>query len=163
RERKAHLMSLSRAPTVVDAIVRLSDVLLKEPIGSAPHVDASRRLVPYLTNLVDAFGYANVYLFGLDRTLLFPLKTDLDVRSKLLTGPLKGSELAELFDRVRMVMQVELSDYEVYPGRSEPAGFIATPAFQEGRIVGYMAVELGNQQVFRVFNDYDGLGETGEA
>ena len=54
---------------------------------------------------------------------------DLDLGSNLLTGPLKDSELAEVFDRVRTLLQIEVSDYQMYPGRSEPAAFIASPIF----------------------------------
>ncbi len=51
----------------------------------------------------------------------------------------------------------------MYPGRSDPSAFIASPIFNtQGRIIGFVALELGNQQVFRVFKDFSGLGETGE-
>jgi methyl-accepting chemotaxis protein WspA len=80
-----------------------------------------------------------------------------------LNGPLKESELAEVFDRVRTLLQIEVSDYQMYPGRTEPAAFIASPVYNvEGLIIGYVALELGNQHVFRVFKDYNGLGSTGE-
>ncbi len=60
-------------------------------------------------------------------------------------------------------MQVDLSDYQTYPGRTEPAAFIAGPVNdRQGRIGGYLALELGNRQVFQTFADYNGLGETGE-
>ena len=69
-----------------------------------------------------------------------------------------------MFDRVRTLLQTEVSDYQMYPGRSEPAAFIASPIFNtQGRVVGFVALELNNEQVFRVFKDYSGLGETGEA
>jgi methyl-accepting chemotaxis protein WspA len=51
----------------------------------------------------------------------------------------------------------------MYPGRTEPAAFIASPIFNvQGRIIGFVALELGNQHVFRIFKDYSGLGSTGE-
>ena len=72
---------------------------------------------------------------------------DLDPGPNLLTGPLRDSGLAEVFDRVRTLLQVDMSDYQVYPGRSEPAAFIAGPVYDpEGRIGGYLAMELGNQR-----------------
>ena len=81
----------------------------------------------------------------------------------LLNGPLRDSELAEVFDRVRTLLQTEVSDYQMYPGRSEPAAFIAGPLFNDqGLIIGFVALELDNQHVFRVFKDYSGLGSTGE-
>jgi methyl-accepting chemotaxis protein WspA len=163
RERKANMLSLGQAPTIIDGISRIEEVLQKTPIGSPEYVQASSRLSLFLANTVEVSGYAGAYLFGPDGTVLLGLKSNLDIGSSLLTGPLKDSELAELFDRVRTLLQVEVSDYQVYPGRTEPAAFIAGPVYKERRIIGYLALELGNEQVFRVFHDYDGLGETGEA
>ena len=116
-----------------------------------------------VANFADSFGYANAYLFDTDGTLLFQLKPKLNIGSNLLSGPLKDSELAEVFDRVRTLVQIEVSDYQLYDRRTEPAAFIASPVFNDQNlIVAFVAMELGNHQVFRVFNDYSGLGETGE-
>ena len=102
-------------------------------------------------------------LFDPDGNVLNQLTADLDIGSNLMTGRLRGSELAEVFDRVRTLIQVDLSDYQVYPGRSEPAAFIAGPVYDvDGRICGYLALELGNEVIFQTFTDYNGLGETGE-
>ena len=132
---------------------------IRQPISSL--LDCSFTV---LSNYVESFGYANGYLFDMDGTLLFEHKTGLEIGSNLLTGPLKGSELAEVFDRVRTLLQSEVSDYQIYPGRSQPAAFIAGPVFtQRGGSSGLSRLELNNEHVFRVFNDYSGLGATGEA
>jgi methyl-accepting chemotaxis protein WspA len=163
RERRGDLNVASRYPALVDAIPKLKQVLQKESIDSPAYLKLARSLRPVLSNFVDSFGYANAYLFDTDGTLLFRLKADLDLGSNLLNGPLKDSELAEVIDRVRTLLQIEVSDYQMYPNRKEPAAFIAGPMFNtEGRIISFVALELGNQQVFRVFKDYSGLGETGE-
>ncbi len=95
--------------------------------------------------------------------MLLRLSSEIDTGPNLLTGPLRDSELAEVFDRVRTLLQVDVSDYQVYPGRSAPSAFIAGPVYNpEGRIAGYLALELGNREVFQTFTDYNGLGETGE-
>ena len=83
--------------------------------------------------------------------------------SNLLTGPLKERELAEVFDRVRTLLQIEVSDYQVYPGLSRAGGVHRPSGVQrQGAVIGFVALELGNQEVFRLFSDYNGLGETGE-
>ena len=112
----------------------------KEPLNSPIHFELTTELRPFLSNFADSFGYSNACLFATDGTLLFQLKTDLEIGSNLLDGPLKQSELAEVFDRVRTLLQTEVSDYQVYPGRTEPAAFIAGPIFNiEGRIIGFIA------------------------
>ena len=69
-----------------------------------------------MANFADSFGYSNAFLFDTDGLLLFQLKPDLEVGSNLVSGPLKDSELAEVFDRVRTLLQTEVSDYQIYPG-----------------------------------------------
>jgi methyl-accepting chemotaxis protein WspA len=164
RERRGDLNVASRYPAIVEAIPKLRQVRQKESIDSPPYLELARSVRPFMANFVDSFGYSNAYLFDTDGTLLFQLKADLDIGSNLLSGKLKDSELAEVFDRVRTLLQIEVSDYQMYDGRSEPAAFIASPIFNpQGLIIGFVALELGNQDVFRVFKDYSGLGETGEA
>jgi methyl-accepting chemotaxis protein WspA len=164
RERRADLSMVGRSLTLAGAMARLSEARRKEPMDSPGYLELTRAVQPTLANYVESFGYANGYLFDTDGTLLFQLKDDLNVGPNLLSGPLKGSELAEVFDRVRMLVQTEVSDYQLYAGRSEPAAFIASPVFDaRGRIIGFVALELANTQVFRVFHDYSGLGETGES
>jgi methyl-accepting chemotaxis protein WspA len=164
RERRADLSMVGRSLTLAAAMQRLSEVRRQEPVDSPLYLEQARSAGPILANYVESFGYSNGYLFDTEGTLLFQLKANLDVGSNLLRGPLKVSKLAEVYDRVRALAQTEVSDYQMYPGRSEPAAFIAGPVFNaQGRIIGFAALELGNRQVFRVFHDYSGLGETGES
>ena len=164
RERRGDLTMASRSPYVVEATEQLSLVRRKESLDSPGYLERVRKVRPALANFTESFGYDNYYIFATDGTVLFQLKPDVDPGSNLLTGPLKGSELAEVFDRVRTLLQIEISDFQQYPGHREPAAFIATPVFNpSGLVVGFVAMQLKNQHVFRVFNDYNGLGDTGEA
>jgi methyl-accepting chemotaxis protein WspA len=164
RERRADLRVASRFPAIVEAVPKLKDIRQKESLDSSRYLEFARSIRPFMANFVDSFGYSNGYLFDSDGTLLFQLKDELDIGPNLLKGPLAKSELAKVFDRVRTLMQIEVSDYQMYPGRKEPAAFISCPIFnQQGLVIGFVALELGNQHVFRVFNDYSGLGATGEA
>ncbi len=164
RERRADLNMVSRFTHIADSAPRLTEARRKDAAESPAYVELIRKFRPYVANFADSFGYTNAFLFDTEGLLLFQLKPNLELGSNLLSGPLKGSELAEVFDRVRTLLQTEVSDYQMYPGRNEPAAFIASPVFNnEGRIVGFMALELNNEQVFRIVKDYSGLGETGEA
>ena len=164
RERRADLNMVSRFTHIADSVPQLAEARRKESANTSVYGELTRKIRPYMANFADSFGYSNGFLFDTDGTVLFQLQNDLEVGSNLLTGPLKGSELAEVFDRVRTLLQTEVSDYQIYPGRSEPAVFIASPVYSnEGRVGGFMAVELNNENVFRVLKDYSGLGETGEA
>ena len=93
--------------------------------------------------------------------LLFRVKSDLNVGENLLTGPLKGSELAEVFERSKMLLQSEVSDYQVYPGLTEPAVFIAHPVFTGGAVIGVVVLQLGNQADLPGLQRLRGAGRDG--
>ena len=161
REREGDMTVLSQIDATRDAIEELT----KDLDGRAT-VDAAavaRRTLPGVQIFCDAYGYENVYLFDPQGRLLYRIKTDLDFGDGLLTGPLKNSELAEVFLRAKMLFQAEASDFQIYPGLSDPALFIAQPVFNDGKLIGVVALQVGNREIYRVFQDYNGLGETGEA
>src|SRR5436305_1408493 len=62
----------------------------------------------------------------------------------------------------RSVRNQLVSIFQIYSGLTEPAVFIAHPILKEGVVIGVVVVQIGNKALYRVFNDYDGLGETGE-
>ena len=164
RERRADLNMVSRYTISPIRFLKLAEARRKEPVDSPAYIELTRKFRPYIANFADSFGYSNAFLFDTDGLLLFQLKPNLELGSNLLTGPLKESELAEVFDRVRTLLQTEVSDYEMYPGEASRQHSLRVPCFStKGRVVGFMALELSNEQVFRVLKDYSGLGETGEA
>ena len=131
RERRADLNMVSRFTTLADSIPQLAEARRKESLDSPVYVELTRKIRPYMANFAESFGYSNAFLFDTDGSVLFQLKPNLELGSNLLTGPLKESELAEVFDRVRTLLQTEVSDYQMYAGRSEPAAFIASPVFSD--------------------------------
>jgi methyl-accepting chemotaxis protein WspA len=164
RERRADLNVAGRSPSLVDAMQRLTVVRRKEPLDSPAYLEVAKTVRPIMSHFAETFGYDNYYMFDTEGTVLFRLKPTQEMGSNLLSGPLEKSELAEVFDRVRTLLQVEISDYQIYSGQTEPAAFIAGPVFNpQGRVIGFVALQLSNSQVFRAFKDYTGLGETGEA
>ena len=163
RERRSDMVILGRSPSVTEAAQRLTELRRTEAPDSPALVEAARRARQMIESFTETYGYKNALLFDTEGNTLLRFLPDIDPGPNLLTGDLRDSELAEVFDRVRTLLQVDVSDYQVYPGRAEPAAFIAGPVYDtRGRIVGYLALELGNHEVFQTFTDYNGLGDTGE-
>ena len=162
RERRGNIAVLSQSPRTILTTEELARNQAKGGLTEAARLQKEREFLPTALNFLEAYGYTNIYLFAADSRLLYRVKSDLNVGDKLLSGPLKGTELAEVFERSKMLLQSEVSDYQVYPGLTEPAVFIAHPVLKEGAVIGVLVLQIGNSEIFRVFGDYDGLGETGE-
>ncbi|MDR3636895.1 MAG: methyl-accepting chemotaxis protein [Isosphaeraceae bacterium] len=162
RERRGDAAILGSAPGIIEAAVQLDGLLKKTPAGAPEYLRASE---PYRANLLrysDIYGYRNIHLLSMDGVFLVSIKPEFEMGSNLLSGPLKDTEMANVFLRSRALLQSALSDYQIYAGRNEPAAYLAGPVFSNGVAVGLVLLEFGNDQVFSVFNDTSGLGDTGE-
>jgi len=162
RERRADVAVLGQAPPVVASVARLGELVKEGKQDTPEFAHEADTFRPGLGTFAHAYGYPNIYVFNLDGAPLISFRPGFDVGTNILTGPMKGSEFADVFTRARTLLQAVMSDYQLYPGRTDPAAFVAGPILREGIPVGIAIVELGNDHVFRVFEDFSGLGETGE-
>ena len=152
---------VGRVPKVQEAAVYLYESKKKgQPKDFKEKVQEFRA---YIADFAETLGYTNVFLFSPNGEPLLKLKEGLDFGNQIQSGPLRDMELAAAVDRAKTLLQTELSDYQIYPGMKKPAAFIATPVLnREGAVLAVIALELNNDEVFEVFSDYTGLGDTGE-
>ena len=161
-ERKADARVLLNAPGFIDASVRLGGLLKAGKAATDEYRAESEAIRPRLAAFADANSYANFYLFDPDGALLIAYRPGLEFGPGLETGPLRATELAGAFRRARALVQPVLSDMQIYPGRDAASTFVVGPVLGEGAIVGVVAMELEGSAIFRSFNTYFGLGETGD-
>ncbi|WP_406699528.1 methyl-accepting chemotaxis protein [Singulisphaera sp. Ch08] len=162
RERRGDVAVLGQAPAVVTAVTRLSELVKTGKRDTDEYRRDAEVMRTGLGVFAHSYGYPNIYIFDIEGVPLASYQRGFDTGENLLTGPMKGTEFADAFVRARTLLQAVMSDYQLYPGRSQPSAFVAGPVMQNGISVGVAIVELGNAQVFRVFEDYSGLGSTGE-
>ena len=158
-ERIRSISSQSRSPTLAVPTARLTGEQAKDPREFQAGREALRKI---LIDYAERYGHKNVMVFAPNGELLAGVQEDLEIGKNLQTGPLRDSELAHVVDRAKTLLQADMSDYQLYAGRKEPAAFAASPIFQAGVMVGVIVLELDNEEVLRVLSNYAGLGETGE-
>ena len=161
-ERRSDALFLSRAPGFIEAVVRLDNLAKLRQKNTEEYernVNVYRRR---LGDYVETGSFENLTLFNSDGVELITYKQRLDVGPSLLTGALADSELASGFLRCRALLQPILTNVQVYPGREVGMSFIVGPMFRDGSLVGILALELSNDEIFKSFNTYFGLGETGD-
>lgn len=163
RERRADAAFAGHMPAVVASTKDLTDLLAKGPADSPEYRRRSEEIRTLMAVFAETYGYSNAFLLGLDGRLLMRLKPDVDLGANLLEGPLRQSELADLFERARMLLQAVHADYQLYPGVAEPQAFVGHPVIDaDGVCLGVVVLEIGNRELYRILNDYTGLGTSGE-
>jgi methyl-accepting chemotaxis protein WspA len=162
-ERRADARFLINAPAFVDATEALGRLVK----AGKRETDEYRTQVDYFQPRLNAFteakSYANFYVFSVDGEPLISYKSGLEFGPSLEAGPQKGTELTGAFRRSRALVQPIVADMQIYPGQAKPASFVVGPILKDGIMVGIVALELDDATIFKSFNTYFGLGETGDA
>jgi methyl-accepting chemotaxis protein WspA len=159
--------ALARGPTVIRAATELAAASAAEP--DAPPAKQGEKLSwaalefePFLGYVAKSFDYSQLLVIDPQGRILFSLEETFPVGATLLSGGLASSELTLAFDRSRTLLQSELSGFQTYGGSQQPLAFVTSPIFDEGRVIGVLAMGLGPQRIWQVLSDLSGLGETGE-
>jgi methyl-accepting chemotaxis protein WspA len=162
RERRHNALLIGQIPKVTEALTGLGEVLQKGSLNSPAYLERVQTYRPVLTTISETLGFVNLYLFDMQGKMLLRLSPELSLGDNLLTGPLKESQLAQVFHRAGKLLQAVATDYDVYTGLKEPAIFVASPVLRSGLLLGIVVVQLSNKEFYQVFSNYNGLGSTGE-
>ncbi len=126
------------------------------------HSELDRRIGPFLADQVQMKGYGDCLLIDLQGEVHFVLKQKSLLGTNLPDGPLRNSPLARIFSEALTLLEIGISDFEVFSPAGRPAAFVAAPLLHEGVATGVLALEFDNQDIYATVNDLTGLGETGE-
>jgi class 3 adenylate cyclase len=162
RERESNVTTLSRTPDIIRALKEFDAAFKQGGFLSARYVMADSDLRPFLTYYQESAGYDDLYLFSPDGYAIFSVTQGEDLGSNFNSGIYCHTGLAEVFDRANTMLETGVSDFDYYPVTNEPAAFVAAPVLDEGRIIGVVALQMNNDTIYKIVNDYTGLGQTGE-
>ncbi|MDP6356420.1 MAG: ATP-binding protein [Planctomycetota bacterium] len=160
-ERQREVTTLSRTPSVIDAVEHLN-LAFQGGLDSPEYQRADKQLRPFLTNYRDTVGCEDLFLISARGDALFSVNQGEDLGTNIKNGPYKESELAKVFDRAYRLLETGISDFAYYPATNEPAAFIAAPILQKGIVSAVVVLQLNNDEVYELVRDYTGLGESGE-
>jgi class 3 adenylate cyclase len=162
RERERNATTLSRTPDIIRAMKEFDAAFKQGGLLSTRYATADSHLRPFLTYYQESFDYDDLYLFSSDGYAVFSVTQGEDLGSNFNTGIYRHTGLAEAFDRANTMLETGVSDFDYYPVTNEPAAFIAAPVLDEGRIIGVVALQMNNEAIYEIVNDYTGLYQTGE-
>jgi class 3 adenylate cyclase len=145
--------------------------LLSNPKDGSEYSQVHNRYHPIFRNIIQKFGYYDMFLIDLQGTIVYTVFKETDFTSNLQQGPYKDSNLAKLNAIVQNAKERDYSkivDFEAYsPSYGAPAAFIAAPIFNKSELIGVLAFQMPVDEINNVMTGnrkwkQDGLGESGE-
>lgn len=147
------------------------------PLGSKDNMDKAADLSryssvhaefhPIIRSYLRKFGYYDIFLVhpGTGR-IIYSVFKELDYATSLLNGPYAQTNFAEAFRKARdatIVDAVVVSDFKQYfPSYEAPAGFVASPIFNNGNNIGVLIFQFPIDNLNTIMKQRAGMGETGE-
>ncbi len=124
--------------------------------------EASARHRDRYFDLLTQGGYYDLFLIDLDGNIVFTIKHERDFGTNLNDPRYRNNGLAKVYRAAIERMEVTNSAFAFYPPSQEPAGFVATPLFDHGLLVGALAIQFDTKALYEEVNDLIGLGDSGE-
>ncbi len=164
RDRLRDSALLAARPTLTEALAAFSEAS-RTGLGSAPYREAAARFGVFLAYYVSLSQYEDLMLVNVRGDVVFSVRGGEEVGTNLLTGIYSRHPLGRVFARASTLVSTEISAYAYHPATNLPALFIATPVYDQSdqAPVGALILQVNNDGIDRVINDYAGLGRTGEA
>ena len=122
--------------------------------------ESPARIRPFLEDFARASSYVDIFLITTAGDEVFALRRG--DGTNYLTGEDRDMELTRTINRARILMETELSDLRRDVRSGEPAQFLGASLLRQGAVAGVVVLQVGNQELTRIVNDYHGLGKTGE-
>ncbi|QTA92615.1 methyl-accepting chemotaxis protein [Desulfonema magnum] len=133
--------------------------------SESPFHKAYREAEPTFKQFAENYGLHDIHLIDNDGNILLTAARRADIFTNLTSGPYSNSNLAKLFQKVKRApaAYVELGLFEFYQPANNVEVFIASPILAGGTHVGILAFQLPYEEMNKILQERQGLGETGES
>lgn len=114
---------------------------------------------------VDMHAYHDIYLLcAAHGHVMYSFAKKRDLGTNLSTGRYKESSLAQLWQTAVVTQNIALRDFAPYPPQNgEPVMFLGAPIqAPTGEMIGVIALQISVDEINRIMQQRDGLGNTGE-
>ncbi len=120
-----------------------------------------------LRDYLKKFGYYDIFLVdSKNGNIVYSVFKEVDFATSLTNGPYTQTNLAEAFREANnstVPETVIFKDFKAYyPSYNAPAGFVASPIFEEGKKIGVLIFQFPLDTINAIMSERSGMGETGE-
>jgi class 3 adenylate cyclase len=131
---------------------------------------ASAKFNEFFREVVKRFEFEDALLLDTRGNVVYSAYKGVDLGTNILTGPYKGGNLSEAYDKAlesHAVDYVAVTDFSDYQPADEPTAWMVSPVGPEGRVEGVMALQFPISKINRLMTmdkrwEESGMGKTGE-
>ena len=161
-EKERNASTLSYMTDVVDAFDKFNEAFKAAGAYSPAYIAADDEYRPFFNYYQKTFDYDNLYLANSDGDVIFAVKGRRKDRSLYEMALYQDSQMANVFVKAMKSSKLEISDFEYSTESKDGVLFIASPVFKGSAVIGVLILQMRNEGISRLVQDFTSLGETGE-
>ena len=161
-ERIRDIQTMSQMPLFVDAIEELGEALNNEGPESLTYQHWEQRHREFLQHYQEGEGYQDVILISSDGRIVFASSRRELVNVNVETFEDHLRQIRSVYVQAKTLLGIELSDFQYDKSTNQPVAFLGAPLFKDGALLGVLVFQIGHNRLYKLAQDYTGLGETGE-
>ncbi len=133
----------------------------KKMLSYPPYKAAFDEFFPFVKNYMEKYDYSDVFFFSPNSgRIVLSVALESDFGTELNS---EHTHLAKTWQQVKKDKKLHVADFAPYaPNNNEPAMFIISPSFKNGRYIGSIGLQVSIDSINKIMNERTGLGKTGE-
>jgi methyl-accepting chemotaxis protein len=153
---------IARNPNPLGAKFRLDDAG-----DGSPYSAAHAKRHPFYREMLERYGVYDIFLIDAESaTIVYTVFKEIDFTASLRRGPLADTNFSKAVNDALTTGKpgsVAYGQYDRYlPSYMDPAGFIVSPVFDDGKVIGAIAFQIPLDKTTEIIGERTGMGETGE-
>ncbi|KPA12963.1 methyl-accepting chemotaxis protein, partial [Candidatus Magnetomorum sp. HK-1] len=148
------------------AVYKFHQAFLKDgkKIGGANWIQVEKEFSAVFQDIKQDFNFYDIYLINPSGDIVYSVEKKSDLGKNLITGPLKNSGLAQVFQKVK-TSEIAISNFQPYePSGNKYNAFIAGPIYDNNKnFLGVVGVQTPVKNINEITQDRSGMGKTGES
>lgn len=161
-EKERNATRLSQMTDVVDAFERFNKAFKGGGAYTPEYVAVDNEYRSFFAYYQKSFDYSNLYLVNYDGDVIFTVRGRRKDMSLYEMAIYQKSEIANVFVKAVKSSRIEISDFEIDPEEGGGVLYIGAPIMEGSGVIGVLILQMTNESVRRLVQEYTSLGETGE-
>lgn len=165
-EQRSKLQEFTNNKTIIDLAESLLAHYQHGSIGDYKNTpeaykEFEKKLDQFLSQQNSTYQFKDIMLIDPSGKVYYTFKNNM-INVDLASARSKSSNLAQSFERTRMTLTTDVSEFSVDPELDAPALYMLRPLFKNGMFIAVVAIQVDEATFYKIIQNYEGLGQTGD-
>jgi len=160
-EAKKDISTLAHTPSVIDSMKKFNQIFQEYQTNSLEYLAIIKELKPNLLYFQEISKYEDFFFLSPEGNLIFSTSQKHALGINYLIDLESNPDLTPILKSTIALLETKMSTFKLIEGNKIRA-YITSPVSNEGKLIGVIGVQINNEGIYNLMEDYTGLRKTGE-